>query len=219
MDAARAMTELDTGWIAREVAEEFPELRLVSAEVGARSGRSPRGVKQRLRVLSNRMRGAQAIAMRQEPIPWAYRVFYRHTGLDPDAKRTPVEEAALQRLIRGGFRSRNLLDDALLVALVETGVPLWALDSAKIDGPLGIRLAHPGERLGRDPDAPDLPTGRLVVADSNAALAVLFGDLAPGHGVTSATLSMTLFCVQVAGVPAIHVEEALWTCISVLTAA
>ena len=30
---------------------------------------------------------------------------------------------------------------------------------------------------------------------------------------------MTLFAVQVAGVPSIHVEEALWTCASVLRAA
>jgi hypothetical protein len=45
---------------------------------------------------------------------------------------------------------------------------------------------------------------------------VLFGDLAPGHGVTSQTTRMRLFTVAVAGVPAIHVEEALWTCASIL---
>ena len=27
--------------------------------------------------------------MRQQPIPWAYRVFYRHIGLDPDEHAHP----------------------------------------------------------------------------------------------------------------------------------
>jgi hypothetical protein len=40
---------------------------------------------------------------------------------------------------------------------------------------------------------------------------VLFGALAPGRGVGPRTTRMTLFSVQVAGVPDIHVEEALWT--------
>ena len=50
--------------------------------------------------------------MRQDPVPWAYRVFWRQVGIDPDTDRTPVEQIALDRLKRGGLRSRNLLDDA-----------------------------------------------------------------------------------------------------------
>ena len=69
----------------------------------------------------------------------------------------------------------------LLIALVDTGVPVWALDAESLDGPLGIRASREGERLGRSADAPPLPGGRLVVADASAALAVLFGELAPGH--------------------------------------
>jgi len=154
--------------------------------------------------------------MRQEPIPHAYRVFYRHIGLDPDADRTPVEEAAVQRLIRGAFRSENRLDDALLIALVETGVPIWALDADTLAGGLGMRLAGEGERLGRDPEAPPLAAGRIVVADEESPVALLFGRLAPGHGVTSSTTRMALFTLQVQGVPEIHVEEALWLCLEVL---
>lgn len=204
------------GWVAEEVAAEFPGLALWTATLPARTARSPRAVRERLRLLADRVRGATAIAMRQEPIPWAYRVFYRHVGLDPDATRTPVEAAVVERLLRGGFRSRGLLDDALTIALVETGVPIWALDAAAVDGPLGIRAAGRGERLGRDPQAPGVPEGRLVVADGRDPLAVLFGDIAEGHGVTKETERMTLFGVQVAGVPAIHVEEAFWACLSVL---
>jgi DNA/RNA-binding domain of Phe-tRNA-synthetase-like protein len=205
------------GLVAPDVADEFPALRLRYLEVAARPGRSSRGVKHRLKDMSSRFRGPQAVAMRQEPIPWAYRVFYRHIGLDPDADRTPVEEAAVQRLIQGAFRSHNRLDDALLIGLVETGVPIWALDSDTVEGKLSIRLTGTAERLGRDPRAPALVSGRLVVADERSPLAVLFGDLAPSHGVTSGTARMTLFTVQVQGVPEIHVEEALYTCVAILT--
>ena len=45
---------------------------------------------------------------------------------------------------------------------------------------------------------------------------MLFGALVPGRGVTPATTRMTLLSVQVAGVPDIHVEEALWTVAEIL---
>ena len=210
------MSEPEAGWVDAEVADEFPELRLFELAVDARPGRTPRSVQERLRYLSSRFRGPQAVAQRQQPVPWAYRVFYRHVGLDPDADRTPAEAAMLDRLMHGGFKSDNLLDDALLVALVETGVPIWALDAAKVDGTLGVRVAEEGEHLGRAEAAPPVPAGRLVVADARSPLAVLFGELAPGHGVTGDTASMRLFSVQVAGVPAIHVEEALFQCSEIL---
>lgn len=206
------------GWVSEEIAEEFPGLVLHALTLEAATGRSPREIKQRLRDMSDRFRGSHAIAMRQDPIPWAYRVFYRHVGLDPDADRTPVEAAAVERLLRGAYKSRNLLDDALTIALVETGVPMWAFDADRVDGPIGIRQAAPGELLGRAEGALPVPEGRLVVADSRSPIAVLFGDPAPGHGVLPDSARMLLFALQVSGVPAIHVEEALWTCVSVLRA-
>jgi DNA/RNA-binding domain of Phe-tRNA-synthetase-like protein len=215
-DGGGADPEPQPGWIAAELQEEFPELALAAVELDVRPGRSPRAIHERLRQLSNRFYGAHAITMRQEPIPIAYRIFFRHIGLDPDSHRTPIEAAALERLLGGGFISRNLVDDALLIALLETGVPVWALDAAHVDGPLGIRITRSEERLGRAADAPSLAAGQLVVADAGSPLAVLFGELAPGHGVVDATRRMALFAVQVAGVPAIHVEEALWTCASVI---
>ena len=45
---------------------------------------------------------------------------------------------------------------------------------------------------------------------------MLFGALVQGRGVTLATSRMTLLSVQVAGVPDIHVEEALWTVSEIL---
>ncbi len=198
------------GWVADDVRAEYPELQLFLVLLEARPTRSPPEVRQRLRDLSDRFRGAQAVAMRRSAVPWAYRVFFRHIGLDPDVTRTPIESAALERLIRGGWRSENLVDDALTIALIETGVPVWALDAEHVEGTLGIRTTLPGEPLGRRAAEPRrLAAGRLVVADAGIPLAVLFGDLAEGHGVVRDTTRMLLFTIAVAGVPRIHVEEAL----------
>ena len=216
MSSAGGDPEPEPGWVDARVAAEFPELGLAVVEVDVLPRASPRSIQQRLARLSDRFYGVHAITMRQEPIPAAYRVFFRHVGLDPDSHRTPIEAAAIERLFSGGFVSRNLVDDALLIGLLETGVPIWALDSERVSGPLGIRPAQPDERLGRAPDAPPIAAGNLVVADAESALAILFDELAPGHGVVDETRRMTLFAVHVAGVPAIHVEEALWTCSTVL---
>jgi DNA/RNA-binding domain of Phe-tRNA-synthetase-like protein len=210
------LVEPVVGWVADDVREEFPELRVISVTLDARPARSSPGVQQRLRGLSDRFRGAHAVTMRQDPIPWAYRVFYRHVGLDPDAERTPIEAAAVERLLRGRFKSKNLLDDALLVALVETGVPVWAFDADRVSGTLGVRVAGEGEVLGREAGAVPVYGGRLVMADEIGPLATLFDDPAPGHGVTKRTTRMLLYSLQVAGVPSIHVEEALYTCVDAL---
>jgi DNA/RNA-binding domain of Phe-tRNA-synthetase-like protein len=221
LDGAEAVTptgelEPDEGWVDAELRDEFPELRLLSFDLDVRPGRSTPELKARLRLLSDRFHGAQAITMRSAPVPYAYRVFFRSVGMDPDATRTPIEAAALNRLMKGGFQPRNLVDDALLIALVETGVPVWALDEGVLDGPLGIRPARGAERLGYDELASDLLDGRIVVADAAGPAAELFGDIAHSHAPTERTRRLRLFSVQVAGVPAIHVEEALWTCVSAL---
>ncbi len=208
------------GWCAPEVEAELGQLRLILTrarltEAGAANGRSPQGVRQRVQELSNRYRGARAVGVRREPVPAAYRVFYRQIGLDPEVARTPIEAVVLERMMHGGFYSEGLLADALLIALIDTGVPVWALDAAALDGEPGVRLSREGESLGRVPDAPDarmLPAGRLVVADGSAALGLLFGELAHDCKPGARTLELELFAVQVAGVPMLYVEEALWTC-------
>jgi DNA/RNA-binding domain of Phe-tRNA-synthetase-like protein len=150
------------------------------------------------------------VQLRTDPIPHAYRVFYRHIGLDPDHERTPVEQAAVNRLLDGSFRSRGLIEDALLVAVAETGVPLWALDDGTLEGELALRPAGEGERLGRAGHASDVRPGRLVIADAEGPVAELFGEPAPGHAPGPDTDAICVYAVQVAGVPTIHVEEAFW---------
>jgi DNA/RNA-binding domain of Phe-tRNA-synthetase-like protein len=207
----------ELGWRAPEVEAELPGLRLLVSEVQVGrltplNASSPADVEARLRELSSKVRGARAVGIRREAVPAAYRVFYRHIGLDPDVVRTPIEAAVLERMVRGAFLTGGLLEDVLLIALLDTGVAVWALDHAKVDGPLGIRTSLEGEPLGRSARARPLPAGRLVVADASSALAVLFGELAVGHIATTGTRRLTLFAVQVAGVPTIYAEEALWSC-------
>jgi DNA/RNA-binding domain of Phe-tRNA-synthetase-like protein len=218
-DAPEPEPEPELGWRAREIERELPGLELIvmqarRARPGALGARSPAGVEDRLRELSNRFRGARAVTLRREPVPAAYRAFFRHVGLDPDLVRTPIEAVALERMLRGGFLSGGLLEDSLLIALVDTGVPVWALDAAAVDGPLGIRTSVEGEPLGRSPRAAEgpLPVGRLVVADASAALAMLFGELAADHAAKAGTTEVMLFAIKVAGVPSLYVEEALWMC-------
>jgi DNA/RNA-binding domain of Phe-tRNA-synthetase-like protein len=205
------------GWRAQEVEQELPELRLISSRVKvlrpeALTAASPRDIQGRLRGLSNRFHGARAVGIRREPVPAAYRVFFRQIGLDPDVVHTPIEAAVRERMLRGGFLPGDLLEDVLLIALLDTGIPVWALATEALDGPLGIRSSVEGELLGRSPGAPALPAGRLVIADASSPVAILFGELAPGHRPLATTRELTLFAVAVAGVPGLYAEEALWTC-------
>jgi hypothetical protein len=123
----------------------------------------------------------------------------------------------VRRLLQGRFQSRDTLKDALLIALVETGVPVWALDARLVDSEtLGIRAAGSGERLGSAPGDLPLAAGQLVVADGARVHATLFGDPVAGHAPGPGTQRIVLYALAVDGVPTIHVEEALWVCAEVL---
>jgi DNA/RNA-binding domain of Phe-tRNA-synthetase-like protein len=181
------------------VSDEFPGLRLRWVTVPGHPGSSPPELVRRLRDLSNRYRGGGVVSMRTKPVPQAFRAFFRQIGLDPDVHRIPAEQVAVARLVQGGFRSVDRIVDACLVALIETGVPVWALDAERVaeDG-LGIRLAAEPE------------PGSLVVGDGSGVYCLLFEDPLPVVAVGPRTRRVTLFAVAVDGVPEIHVEEALW---------
>jgi DNA/RNA-binding domain of Phe-tRNA-synthetase-like protein len=207
------------GWIDDALARELPGLGIACVEAPAPIGRSAsHRLDARLRALADRYAGPRAVTMRREAVPAAYRAFSRHVGLDPDVDRPPVEALAVERLLHGGFRSRGRVEDALLVGALETGVPLWALDAGRLSGPLGVRPARAGERLGEGELAPDLAPGRLVVADARVPVALLLGDVAAPFAPSPRTRRLAVFAVHVAGVPAIHVEEALWACADALAA-
>ena len=208
--------DIVAGYIEAALATEFPELRLHYTVVDATPGRSPAAVRERLRNAADRFTGPKAIQMRQQPIPQAYRIFFRHIGIDPDEQRTPIEAIAVERMRSGGFSSRGLVDDALLLGTLETGVPLQAFDAAAVDGRLGLRLSREHELLSEhQPIAPN----RVVVADDSRPLAVLFGDDAQDGRVGRSTRRVVLAATAVAGVPSVSVEEALWTAVDTLAEA
>jgi DNA/RNA-binding domain of Phe-tRNA-synthetase-like protein len=203
------------GRVARALREEFPGLGFYYSVVAAQAGRTPAGVKKHLRYLSDRMHGRRALSLRREPIASAYRVFFRHIGLDPDEFRIPLEAAVVERLRAGGFKSHGLVEDAITIAIVETGVAMRAFDVARVQGELGLRLAEPEERLGGK-NGIELPDGTLVVADDQAPLGLIFGETAPDYAVSRQTERVAVCAVRVDGVPDISVEEAIWSCVSVL---
>lgn len=205
------------GWVAPHVATEFPGLGIVWIEVEGKPRRSPEPVRRLLRGLSDRFYGAHAIRLRERPIPWAYRVFFRQIGLDPDRTRTPVEQLALDRLHDGGFKARGVPADALTIATVETGIALRAFDADQLQGDLCIRDSAPGESLPGRPA--ELARGTLVIADERSPVGLLFGATGEGRGVESGTRRLAIAAVQVSGVPQIAVEEALWMVAATLEAA
>ena len=105
-----------------------------------------------------------------------------------------------------------MLEDVLLIALSTPACPCGRSTRQAVEGRSASARAARASRSGRSAEAPLLPAGRLVVADDTAALAVLFGELAR---VTrrAPDARLTLFAVQVPGVPTLYAEEALW-CVS-----
>jgi DNA/RNA-binding domain of Phe-tRNA-synthetase-like protein len=184
------------------VAEEHPGLRVWTVRVEARTGRTPRELRERLRLLADRFRGPEAVALRRRPVPWAYRVLYRHLGIDPDVTRTPVEELAVARLLRGGFSAHGMPEDALALATLETGVPVYAVDADTLAGALVL--------------APEAG-GRLVIADEHGTVGVLFQTPEPERLPGRHTRAFALFAVQAPGVDDIYVEEAVWTAAAALS--
>lgn len=190
------------GFVEPQLAAEHPGLWLAWTEVEAAPRPSPPDLRARLRGLADRMHGAQAIALRSRDVPHAYRVFFRHVGLDPDLVRTPPEAVALRRMQEGGLHSRGLVDDALTVAVLETGVGVSAFDAAGLAGGLGLQLAD----------------GTIVIADDEGPVAVLFGEPVARAAVRRDTRRLALVAVAVPNVAQLFVEEALWTAWEILRA-
>jgi DNA/RNA-binding domain of Phe-tRNA-synthetase-like protein len=194
--------EVRRGLVAPQVAAEHPGLWLAWTEVVAAPGPSPPELRARLRALADRMHGAQAIALRSREVPHAYRVFFRHVGLDPDRYRTPAETVALRRMMEGGLHSRGLIEDALTVAVLETGVGIAAFDADGLAGDLQLR---------RDGDT-------IVIADDEGRVAVLFHEPVARAHLSRDTRRVALVAVSIPNVAQLFVEEALWTAWEILRA-
>jgi hypothetical protein len=185
---------IEGGSVAEAIAGEFPALGVLWLDAAGGPRRTPPDIRARLAHMSDRWRGPQAVALRRQPVAHAHRVFFRHIGIDPDVQRVPQEEAVVRRLLDGGFKPRGLPADALTIACVETGVGVWALDAAALDGALA---------LGFD------AAGRIAVLDATGMVAPLFGEPLERAAVTKTTRALRLYAIRAPGVPEVFAREAL----------
>ncbi|MGW3625059.1 phenylalanine--tRNA ligase subunit beta [Streptomyces sp. NPDC000880] len=65
-------------------------------------------------------------------------------GLEPEA-RSPIW--LQRRLQKAGMRPISLAVDVTNYVMLEVGQPLHAYDRSRLDGPIGVRRAEPGEKL------------------------------------------------------------------------
>jgi len=91
-------------------------------------------------------------------------------GFDPAA---PTPLPIRVRLARSGMRSVSLAVDITNYLMLELGQPLHAFDADKLDGPLVVRRARPGERLETlDHVLRDLDREDIVIADASGAISL-----------------------------------------------
>jgi DNA/RNA-binding domain of Phe-tRNA-synthetase-like protein len=208
----------EAGWVAPQLAEELPGLALRHVSVEACAGSSPQSVRRQLKALASRITGAKVVHSRQDSVPWAYRVLWRRLGLDPDTDRTPVEQLMVERLEHGGIPSHGMPNDAVVMATLETGIPIVVFDADQVQGTIGLRPTEHGETLKDERDVA-LRSGEIVYADESQPVARLVGEVASACGVGDGTTKMLICALTTTGVPDMAVEEALWMVVDLLEGA
>ncbi|MFV0130768.1 phenylalanine--tRNA ligase subunit beta [Streptomyces sp. HMX112] len=89
-------------------------------------------------------------------------------GLDPEA-RSPIW--LQRRLQKAGMRPVSLAVDVTNYVMLELGQPLHAYDRTRLDGPIGVRRAEPGEKLTTlDGTVRVLDPADLVITDNRGPI-------------------------------------------------
>ena len=90
------------------------------------------------------------------------------SGLDPTA---PSPRWLQRRVFQAGMRSISLAVDVTNYVMLESGQPLHAYDADKLNGPIVVRTAQPGEKLiTLDDVTRELDTEDLLIADDRGPI-------------------------------------------------
>ncbi|MEU2184202.1 phenylalanine--tRNA ligase subunit beta [Streptomyces thermolilacinus] len=91
-------------------------------------------------------------------------------GLDPEAG-SPIW--LQRRLQKAGMRPVSLAVDVTNYVMLELGQPLHAYDRSRLDGPIGVRRAEPGEKITTlDGTVRVLDAADLVITDSRGPIGI-----------------------------------------------
>ncbi|MFJ8696678.1 phenylalanine--tRNA ligase subunit beta [Streptomyces roseolilacinus] len=91
-------------------------------------------------------------------------------GLDPEA-RSPIW--LQRRLQKAGMRPVSLAVDVTNYVMLELGQPLHAYDRSRLDGPIGVRRAEPGEKITTlDGTVRVLDPADLVITDHRGPVGI-----------------------------------------------
>lgn len=181
--------------VAEELREDFPRLKAWCMWQGVPSRKSTRQAKERLAEMDDRVRGAPVGQFRTHAVAQAYRGFARQIGLDPDVDRSPLDQAIVQRLAAGRYATAGRVTDALRIAMLETGIPLWAIDGAHVHGWLRVRSDE---------------QGRLVLCDDLRELTMLMADPPEDLQPHKRTETVIVYALTVGQVAPAAAEEAFW---------
>ncbi len=198
------------GWCDEELLEDFPGIGIFQRGVAVDDG-AERRTRRRFDLLGPRIDGPRAASMALDTVPAAYSALARQLGLDPDSDAAPLMSVLRERIRRGQLVSHGAVRDACTCAMLETGVPVFALPLSQVGGDLGLMIARDGERLP-GADVP-LPAGAIVVSDLSRPLALALQVPAltpqPREGAV-------LYAIRAPKLSDIELEEALWIAASLL---
>ena len=204
------------------VAAELPGAAAVPRPTRPRAPRAqPAGVRERLALLSDRFRGAQALELRREAVPARLPRLLpprraRPRRRPPAGRGGDARPADARRLPVGSRLPTTRCCSRWWRPACRCGRSTPPRSTARS----ACARRRAGERLGEGELAAAARRAGWCVADARGPVAVLFGDVAPERAPRPATRPRCA-CSRCAS-PAsreVHVEEALWTCAEALSTA
>ncbi|CAB4867465.1 MAG: hypothetical protein F2799_02670 [Actinobacteria bacterium] len=159
------------GSVTEELAAELPGIGILWVPVEGAARPDSLGLQLELDHAADRITGATAVLATTEPIAAHYRALRAQLGMDPDSGSGTLESIVRRRLLEGGFRPAGIPGDALALATLETGVPLWALALEPVEAEAGELAAGPALSLDVDKQ-----TGAVSIFNGELPVCVLFGE-------------------------------------------